>query len=244
MPSFSGVAVSACFGLRKPSNLQAKYVKDDTVGSRWRGEAHLEAPGTTEPDCFAKPWMAGLESWWPRCFGVAEFTPHFCELRSNCRRWSFFDARTNHGRPGEPSRNTRNCLEIDHLTPAAPSRKALARVKQIYVASWACAFLVKSIANCKAKPPVLTLHKSFPSSCACTFLGRWKNNLAMCSVAQRCCVLPYRILYTVCTCLHQNLSFVNYWVVRGFLGHGRVPPCVLSGCVPPAYMFSFQVSSL
>ena len=35
----------------------------------------------------------------------------------------------------EPSRNTRNCFEIDHLTPAAPSRKALARVKQIYVAS-------------------------------------------------------------------------------------------------------------
>lgn len=29
-----------------------------------------------------------------------------------------------------------------------------------------------------------------------------------------------------------------------FLGHGRVPPCVLSGCVPSAYMFSFQVGSL
>ena len=65
-----------------------------------------------------------------------EFTPHL-RIAIQLQKVEFLRRQNKSREAGlqEPSRNTRNCLEIDHLTPAAPSRKALARVKQIYVAS-------------------------------------------------------------------------------------------------------------
>ena len=131
MPSFSGVAVSACFGLRKPSNLQAKYVKDDTVCKMIKMNQDEEVRHTSKHQVQQNQIASqnhGWLGWSPGGPGAlvfaAEFTPHL-RIAIQLQKVEFLRRQNKSREAGlqEPSRNTRNCLEIDHLTPAAPSKK-------------------------------------------------------------------------------------------------------------------------